>query len=268
MFKGKTFIVTGASSGLGEALALKLAGQDINLVLFSRNEEKLRIVEQLCKKSGAAVLHVKGDVTDPADCERLINKTVESFHSIDFLILAAGVSMWARFDEVSDLSVFKKIMETNYIGAINLLHYAIPFLKKTRGMIIAISSIQGKISVPFHTGYVASKHALTGFLDTLRIELEASGVHILQVMPHWLRGTNLRSNAFGRNGDKVGDLKTGHNKESISLEECTDRILIAMKNKKRELIIPWKLKLLLWLKLLSPVSTEKIITRKVGEQKS
>jgi short-subunit dehydrogenase len=134
-------------------------------------------------------------------------------------------------------------------------------------MIIVITSIQGKISVPYHSGYVASKHALVGFFDTLRMELQGSGVDILQVLPHWLRGTNLRSNAFDKDGNKVGDSRVSHSKESISLEECTNEIIKAMEKRKRELVIPFKLKVLTLLKAISPGIAEMIISGRVKKQK-
>ena len=109
-------------------------------------------------------------------------------------------------------------------------------------MITAISSIQGKIAVPNHTGYVASKHALTGFLNTLRMEVKDKGVDVMLVMPHWLRGTDLRKNAFDKDGNQIGESKKEHSKESISLEECSRKIIKGMINRKRELIIPGKIK--------------------------
>jgi short-subunit dehydrogenase len=267
MFAGKTVVITGASSGLGESLALELAKKNANLSLFDRNEEGLQRVEKLCKDKGAEVSFTKGDVTSPDDCKKLVINTIEKFGSIDYLVLSAGVSMWAKFDEVTDLSLFRKLIETNYLGSVNCTYFALPHLKKSKGMIVVITSIQGKISVPYHTGYVASKHALIGFFDTLQMELKGSGIDILQVLPHWLRGTNLRSNAFDKDGSKVGDSRVSHSKESVSLEECTVEIIKAMKKRKRELIIPSKLKILLWLKSISPGIAERIISGKVKEQK-
>jgi len=266
MFSGKTVIITGASSGLGKALTSEFTLRKSNLALFDRNEEKLQKVERLCKDAGVNAFYVKGDVTNPEDCKKLISQTIEKFSSIDYLILSAGVSMWARFDEVTNLSLFSKIIETNYLGSVNCTYFALPHLKKSKGMIVVISSIQGKISVPYHSGYVASKHALVGFFDTIRMELKGSGVDVLQVMPHWLRGTNLRSNAFDKDGNKIGDSRVSHSKESISLEECTKEVIKAMEKRKRELIIPFKLKLLSWLRLINPRIAEKIIAGKVDEQ--
>jgi short-subunit dehydrogenase len=266
MFLNKTIVITGASSGLGAALAKELAAFNPNLVLFSRNLEKLNEVVKECNDKGSNTIAVQGDTTKPEDCKKLLDETLKSFGSVDHLVLNAGVSMWAKFEEINDLSFFNKLIETNYLSAVYLSHLFIPHLIKTKGMITAISSIQGDVAVPNHTGYVASKHALTGFLNTLRMELKKSGVDILLVKPHWLRGTDLRKNAFDKNGNRIGESKKEHNKESITLEECSRKIIQGMQGRKRELVIPPKLKLLEWLNLISPGLAERIVSGKVKEQ--
>jgi short-subunit dehydrogenase len=266
MFLNKNIVITGASSGLGAALAKELSQYKSNLILFSRNIDKLNEVVISCNVKGAKAIAVQGDVTKPEDCKRLVETTINNFGSIDYLVLSAGISMWAEFEEVIDLSIFQKLIETNYLGAVYLTHHFLPHLIKSKGLITAISSIQGEIAVPYHSGYVASKHALTGFLNTLRIELKDKGVDVMLVKPHWLRGTNLRKNAFDKNGKKIGESKKEHNKESISLEECSRKILKGMINRKRELVIPAKLKLLTLLNLLFPNLAEKIVMGKVKEQ--
>ena len=266
MFKDKTVLITGASSGLGAALALKFAQAGANLALFALDEEGLQQISDQCTQQGAATIIVAGDVSNPADCEKVTEAAVARFGTLDCLMLCAGISMWTRFEDVADLSLFKKLMDTNYLGAVNCTYYAMPHLRKSRGMIVAITSIQGKIGVPLHTGYVASKHALQGFFDALRTEISDSGIHILLVLPHWLRGTNLRKSAMGANGQALGQSSASHNKESISLEECADAIIRSMHKRKRELIIPPKLKLLPWVKLIAPRFLDYIVSRKVKEQ--
>ncbi len=266
MLTGKTIVITGASSGLGASLAEQLSFHKTNLVLFSRNIDKLQSAAKICETNGAKVLVVQGDICKQEDCKKLYDVTINNFNVIDHLVLNAGISMWAEFEEVTDLSLFQKLIETNYLGAVYLTHYCLPSLIKSKGMITAISSIQGKIAVPNHTGYVASKHALTGFLNTLRMEVKDKSVDIMLVMPHWLRGTDLRKNAFDKDGNKIGESKKEHSKESISLEECSKKIIKGMINRKRELIIPGKLKVLTWLNLFFPNVAEKIIMRKVDEQ--
>jgi len=266
MLAGKTIVIAGASSGLGASLATQLSYHKTNLVLFSRNIDKLQSVAKTCEEKGAKTLVVRGDISKQEDCKRLYNETINNFNALHHLVLNAGISMWAKFEEITDLTLFQKLIETNYLGAVYLTHCCLPALIKSKGMITAISSIQGKIAVPEHTGYVASKHALTGFLNTLRMELADKGVDVMLVMPHWLRGTDLRKNAFDKDGNLIGESSKGHSKESISLEECSRKIIKGMISRKRELIIPGKLKILTWLNLFFPGLAEKIVMGKVKEQ--
>ncbi len=266
MFRDKVVIVTGASSGLGATLATEFAGTGAKVALFSPEEEKQEEVARQCETAGGKALPVVGDVTREHDCSALVEKTLSSFGGIDYLIANAGISMWAPFADVDDLQVFRKLVEVNYLGAVNCIHYALPHLLASKGMVVAITSIQGKIGVPLHTGYVGSKHALQGFCESLRMELVGTGVDVLTVLPHWLRGTDLRKNAFGKDGRALGTSSRRHSRESISLEEAARAIMKATHKRKRSLVIPWKLRLLLALNLFSPRLAESLITGAVKHQ--
>lgn len=266
MFEGKTAVITGASSGLGRQLSIELSKNNCNLVLASRNVEELKVTAGLCKKNNISVSVVPTDITNPDDCKNIIEVSKSKFHRIDYLILNAGISMWAKFDEITDLNLFKKLMEVNYLGAVYLTYYSLPLLKLSNGLITVISSIQGIVPVPYHTGYAASKHALLGFFNTLRIELKNDGVDVLTVIPHWLRGTNLRNNALDKGGNLFGKSNLKHTKESVTLEECAEGIIDSMKKRKREFVIPSKLKLLSIINTVSPKTAEKIISSKVNDQ--
>ncbi len=266
MLRDKTVILTGASSGLGAVLAQEFAAAGARLVLFARNGEKLQEVVGLCQAAGASALAVVGDVTRAEDCKRLIETSVEHYGSIDYLVANAGISMWARFDEIEDLTVFHKLIEVNYLGLVNCVHPALPHLKQSRGLIAAVSSIQGEIGVPLHTGYVASKHALEGFCKALRMELEGSGVDVLTVLPHWLRGTDLRQNAFDADGQALGASSRKHSSESIALESASQAILQGMIERRRKLVMPWKLRLLLGLYAVKPKWAEAIVMKAVNKQ--
>jgi len=265
MFEGKTFIITGASSGLGAALARALAPHKANLALFSPERERQQQVAAECADLGARSLAVIGDVTKQDDCRRLVEETVTEFGHLDYLVANAGISMWTRFEDSQDLSMYRKLMEVNYLGALNCAYYALPHLRQTKGMVVAISSIQSRIPVPLHTGYVASKRALQGFCEVLRLELQGSGVDVLTVLPHWLRGTELRQHAFAADGRELGASSRKHSRESVSLEDASGAIVKAMGKRRRELVIPWKLKLLHLLHVLWPRRAEAIILGAVGK---
>ena len=266
MLRKKTVVITGASSGLGASLAVTFAEMGANLVLFSRNQERLKEVESLCQGPGDRPVIVTGNIAQPEDCERLIALAISQFGTLDYLITNAGISMWAKFENICDLSIFSKIMETNYLGTVHCVYYALPHLRKSQGMIVAISSIQGKIGVPFHTGYTASKHAIQGFFASLRAELTENDIDILIVTPHWLRGTNLRKNAFGKDGNSIGVSLREHNQESISLQECNQAILNAIGKRQKELVVPPKLKILPLLNLINPKIVDFIVKWKMFKQ--
>ena len=135
-------------------------------------------------------------------------------------------------------------------------------------MLVAISSIQGEIGVPLHSGYVASKHALQGLVKTLRIELQGSGVDILTVLPHWIRGTGLRANAVGPDGRPLSRAAQRHSSESISLEACSEAVLRAVAQRRKELVIPRKLRFLPWLELIDPRLVAFFVGRAVREQRN
>lgn len=263
--KGKTAIITGASSGLGRQMTLDLAGLGLNLALAARDKAALAQVADEVEAGGGKVLLQTTDVTDPQQCQALIDRTVESFHGLDYLVLNAGLSMWSRFDRVTDLAIFRRLMEVNYLGAVHCIHPALPYLRKSRGTIVAVSSAQAVMSLPLHSGYSAAKHALHGLLESLQLEW-GNEVQILNVLPGWIRGTGLRSHALSADGAEVGGSKRKHNKDSVSVEECSALIVKAMQHRRRELYIPSKLRFVPWVKLLAPGWLAKRIRHAVKKQ--
>ncbi len=267
MFAGKSIAITGASAGLGRELAVQLARDGARLALFARNETALRETAHLCQQAGAPEpLVVVGDVTQSGDCVRLITETVARFGALDYLIANAGVSMWARFEDTRDLALFRKLIDVNYLGAVHCLHPALLHLRKSRGLFVAIASLQSKIGAPAHTGYTAAKHALDGFLESLRMELDGSGVDILAVYPSWISGTELRSHAFCEAGAKTGDARRSHTSDAVPAEECATRILAAMTARKEQLFIPNKYRWLPWARLALPRMLRRSIQKRVASQ--
>lgn len=258
MFKHKTILIIGASTGLGKALAIKLANKNSNIALMSRSLSGLEETASSCE---VTPLLIKGDIIYESDCKAAIDQVIDHYGRLDYLILNAGISMWSHFEDLSDLSAIQELIQTNYMGAVNCTYHALPYLKKTHGMIAVISSIQGKIGVPYHTGYAASKHALEGFFNSLRIELNKK-IDILMVSPGWIGGTELKKRALGRQAHNT-NIKNQHAKHALTLETCSHEIISAMFKRKRELVLPRKYRWLLWLKLLVPSLLDNIIRHKV-----
>ena len=166
----KVFIVTGASSGIGEEISKQLSKHGSKVVCASRRKTELNRVTKLINESGGNSISVQTDITNLKECKSLVNVSIENFGKIDGLVLNAGISMWARFEDITDISFFKNLMDVNYHGAVNCVHAALPHLKESSGKIISCSTAQALMGFPSHSGYAASKHALHGFLSTIAIE--------------------------------------------------------------------------------------------------
>ncbi len=185
-FKDNVVIITGASSGIGREVALQLAAQGAKLSLAARDIERLEQVAAECRQRGAQALAVKTDVSIEAECRALIDRTVSEYGRIDTLINNAGISTWSPFDQLQDLGVLDQLMRVNYLGAAYCTFYALPYLKKSRGRLVAVSSLAGRNGIPARSAYAASKHAMTGFFDSLRIELADTGVSVTVIYPSFV----------------------------------------------------------------------------------
>jgi len=206
-FGDKVVVIVGASSGLGEEMAVQLAAYKPHLVLVARRLEKLQEVEEKCKKAGVqSVLSVQADVTSQEDCKRIIETTVEKYKKIDVLFLNAGVGMTSSLFKMSDPSPLKKVIDTDLMGAIFPAFYALPQLRKTAGHIVVTSSGFGKIPGLGISAYCASKHALHGFFDCLRAEEVRNRVRVTIVCPGYIK-TPIHDRSLGSDGKEVGSHK-------------------------------------------------------------
>jgi short-subunit dehydrogenase len=176
-FQNKTVIITGSGMGIGKAVAFALGKQGANVVLNGRNAERLEKTYQELLQKKYAVMAIRADVTVPDDCDRLIQKTVEVYGKIDVLINNAGVSMSEQFENLQP-DVFDCVIKSNIHGAAYPTMKALPFLKKTKGSVIFISSAAGMIGLPTASAYSAGKMALTALAQSLKIELAETGVHV------------------------------------------------------------------------------------------
>jgi short-subunit dehydrogenase len=250
-FLNQTIILTGASAGIGRSLAIALAHQGANLVLAARNQAALEDVVRACTEAGGKAIAVPTDVTRSEDCQQLVEKAVAAFGQIDILVNNAGISMLTPFDQVTDLSIFEQVMQVNYLGAVYCTHFALPHLKANQGLLVAISSLCGKTAVPTRSGYVASKHAMQGFFDTLRIELQGTGVDVLVVSPGFVE-TDIRQRALGAAGKALGQSPRDESQGNMSVDKCVRQILWAMERRKREHLMTLKGKVIPLAKLLVP----------------
>ena len=167
--KNKVVVISGASSGIGKACAWHFAKKGSKVVLAARSEEKLKAIGKEMMIAGYEILTVRADVSNEEDCQNLISETINKYKVIDVLINNAGISMRATLEEM-DLSVMKKVMDINFFGTVFCTKYALPFILKSKGSIVGVSSIAGFKGLPARTAYSASKFAMQGFLESLRIE--------------------------------------------------------------------------------------------------
>ncbi len=263
MYAQKTIILTGASEGIGRALALELATDAPKLVLAARNLDRLESLAADCESLGATCLVLPTDVTDEAACRALVEKTVERFGGLDVLINNAGGSMWARLDEMQDTSALEGLMRLNYLSAAWCTYYALPALKKSRGQIVAVASVAGLTGVPAHTVYSATKHAMMGFFDSLRIELTGHGVAVTVIAPDFVQ-SEIHQRALGPDGKPIGANRVEARDRVMTSEQCAARIYKAMAGRKRLLITSLRGKLGRFVRILAPSLIDRIAIRAVS----
>ena len=260
-FSDNVVLLTGASSGIGRELALQLAAEGARLTLAARTTDKLEEVAAACRARGGAAQVAATDVGDEDACRRLVEACVTEHGRLDTLINNAGRTMWSLFEELETLRPFEEIMRVNYFGCVYCTYYALPHLKATRGRIVGVSSLTGRTGVPTRSGYAASKHAMAGFFDTLRIELRSTGVTVTMAYPDFV-ATDTRHQAFGPDGEPIGESPVREG-EIMSAEECARRILRGAARRKRELIMSARGRLGMWLKLVAPGLIDRIAAKAI-----
>jgi short-subunit dehydrogenase len=260
-FTGKRVLITGASSGIGEALARQLASQRVRLTLAARRANLLSTLADACRSAGSEALVVPTDVADPSQCEALIRRAVEAFGGLDVLVLNAGITMEACFEDVQDVSMYSRLMQVNYLSAVYLAHEALPHLKQSRGQFVVVSSLTGKVGIPTRSGYSASKHALHGFFDALRAELLGTGVSVTVVCPGFVQ-TEIRRHALSASGTPEGGYEPA-GAQSMTADACAKVILKAAAARKREVVMTFPGKLAEWLKLIAPWLLDRAVRRQM-----
>ena len=195
--------MTGASSGIGEAMAREYAKMGAKVVMGARRAEELQRIASEIEAAGGKVAYAACDVVNEEECKHLIDVAIEQFGGIDVMICNAGLSMRALFDDC-DLKVLHRLMDVNFWGTVNCTKYTLPWLQRSRGSLVGISSVAGIHGLPCRTGYSASKYAMTGFLDTIRIENLKKGVHVMTACPGFT-ASNVRFSALTADGTQQGE---------------------------------------------------------------
>jgi short-subunit dehydrogenase len=262
--KDRRIILTGASEGIGRALALALAGRGARLALAARDRERLETLAQECRARGGEAVAVPTDVTNQQDLEWLVAETVKTWGGIDAVVHNAGITMWSRFDALEDFTIFERLMEVNYLAPVRLTSLTLPHLVQSRGLIVAIASLAGLTGVPERSGYAASKHAMIGFFDSLRIELAGSGVDVSVIAPDFVV-SEIHKRAIGPDGEPLGDSPMVQLK-IMTAEECAARIVRAMEKRQRLLLMSTRGKLGRWLKLLAPSFIDRIAAKAIRQR--
>ena len=219
--KDKVIIITGASSGIGRAMAEVYAAEGAKVVLAARNTEQLQEVTDKIRNSGGMAVWCQTDVVNEDECRHLVETAVNHFGRIDVLICNAGLSMRAIFDDV-DLKVLHRLMDVNFWGTVNCTKYALPYLQESKGSLVGISSVAGLHGLPGRTGYSASKFAMTGFLETVRIENLKKGLHVMVACPGFT-ASNVRFSALTADGSQQG--ATPRKEEKMMTAEEVARIV-------------------------------------------
>lgn len=262
-FTGKTIVITGASDGIGAELARQLAAERPRLVLAARSLDKLEVVTAACQARGAEAVAVRTDVTVEADCVACVQAAVDQFGGIDVLVNNAGLSMHAWFEEISDFSTYEKLFRTNVMSAVWCTREALPHLKKSRGLIVGVSSLAGKTGVPARSTYCASKFAMDGFFQALRIELAGSGVDVSMIFPGVV-DTNIRRH--GLKGDGLEASFSGLKEDgAMTVDDCARQMIAAMRRRQRELVMTTQGRIGLVLKAFAPGLVDRMAVRKLSQ---
>lgn len=250
-FRSSVVIITGASAGIGRALAMQLARQGAWLALAARRLDRLEQVAGECRSLGGKVIAIQTDVSEQRQCKNLVERTVEAYGRLDMLVNNAGLGVGSLFESLPDLHLFEHVMNVNFYGAVYCTYHALPHLIASRGRIVAISSVGGKAPIPYNTSYIASKYALHGFYDSLRMELSEHKVSATVVCPYWVV-TEFHEAQLDKDGIPRGARgRQIYTRKMMSAERCAELVLQAAHRRKRELVMgPGKMAE--WLKLMAP----------------
>lgn len=260
--KNQVVWLTGASSGIGEALAYALAAKGSRLILSARRKEELERVKGNCPAERQAGIRILPLDLERSDMLRLSTEAaIQIFGHIDILINNGGISQRSMIADTS-LAVDRRLMEINYFGAVALIKYLLPHFKVRRqGHFVNVTSLTGRFGTPYRSGYAASKHALHGFSDALRAEHYKDNIHVTMICPGFIR-TNLTLSALTADGSRLNKMDDAQYK-GRSAEWCAGKIVKAIESNKEEVYIGGREVFGVYIKRFFPALFSRII-RKVA----
>lgn len=254
-------VITGAAGGLGQALVQAFLGVGAQVVALDYQPSALQALESA--HGGPALLALECDVTQPSACAAAMQQAIAHFGGIDVLINNAGISHRSTLAD-TDIGVLRRVMDVNFFGAVHCTQSALASLLQRRGMVITISSVAGFSPLIGRTGYAASKHALHGFFDSLRTELEDDGVDVLLVCPSFI-DTGIDRAALGADGQPAANARTTTGK-TTQPSEVAQAILLAAQGRKRLLLFSGTAKAAWWLSRLWPARYAAIMKRRLQSE--
>jgi short-subunit dehydrogenase len=259
VFKDKVIWITGASSGIGEALALAFAAKGARLVLSARRTEELHRVGKATGLPELDLMLLPFDLKDTSGVSGLAAQVMNKFGRIDVLVNNGGVSQRSEAMETSE-ALMRDLMEVNYFSAINLTQAVLPYMKRQKsGQIIVISSIAGKFGFFLRSTYSAAKHALHGYFESLRLEIEKHGIRILIVCPGKIK-TSVSLNAVTADGSKQNKMDASH-ENAMSAGDCANEIIAGLKAEKEEILIGGKELLLVKIRRFFPALFSRLVRK-------
>ena len=261
--KGKNILITGASSGIGKAIATEAAKVSANVALAARSTDKLLQLQTELASYGGNIIAIPTDVTKEEDCKNFITQSIQKLGGIDILINNAGISMRAPFEETK-VEVLQEIMDVNYWGAVYCTQAALPELLKNKGSLVAVSSVTGFKGLPGRTGYASSKFAMNGLFESLRMEYMGRGLHTLIACPGFT-ASNIRYNARKADGSAQADTPGDESKMDDPIDVARD-ILQAIRDRKDFMLQNKQGKLIYWMNKFFPSYVEKKIHKVIAAE--
>jgi short-subunit dehydrogenase len=259
-FENKVVWIVGASSGIGEGLAYAFSKLKTRLVISSRKIEVLEEVKQKCLALGAAeVLVLSLDLEQNSDYASKVKEVISKFQKIDYLIVNGGISQRSLIFETG-ADIDRKLMEINYFGNIAITKAVLPYMKQEQsGHIVTVSSIVGKFGFPLRSAYSASKHALHGFYETLRAEHKQDNIKVTVAIPGRVK-TNISYHALKNDGQEHKEMDKGQ-ETGISSEACAKKMIKAIKNERKEVLIGGKELIMVWIRRFLPFLFYNIVNK-------